>query len=164
MDVITKSQISFFNEYHEFYATEPNPEDISSTMTFESQASWEGRYPVTVGQHTTFSYHTTAGATTDDGNEIILSTNTGATLNIVSDPGTLGNRLEGGDKCNQGTSAADLGIVLENKYNWVLLIANADFDNDNADGLCTSVFRRIHVTASSDGPNANGYTILYPGH
>lgn len=165
LNAISKSEISFFNEQREFYATEQNPQDISSTMTFESQPTWDGHvYPVPIGQHTNFSYHVVAGATTRTGIEIVTSPNTGATLNIISDPGILGNRIVGGAKCNQATTAADLGIVLENNYNWALLIANADFDNDNTDGLCTSVFQRLHVTAASGGPNSTGYAILNSGH
>jgi prepilin-type N-terminal cleavage/methylation domain-containing protein len=169
LDVMGKSQMTFYNENSEFFNIGPpeNPLIIQANMVIESDANWERfGYPVAVGNNVFFSYRTWAGKTDGSGTEIInpVLSVTGLGFMEASEPGMSRGQQPSGVACNGSISADTLGVSLEPNYSWAVLHAVGDLNGDQGD-LCTAVSRVIVSSAATNNlPGfAGGFILINTG-
>ena len=64
-------------------------------------------------------------------------------------------------KCNRPSpSPLDLGVVLSNNYDWAVITAVADLNNNNNNGLCTAVYQLIQASDTTEHKPSAGPIVL----
>lgn len=167
VEVLAKKEISFFYENKEFKTlAAPNPQELDPAMVI-TNVSWDSDWlPMPNGSHAIFSYAVGAGKTDESGTELITSAlnpsilyPVGYLYNYVRRTYASGALV----RCNNLMTAASLGAVSVPNYNYVLIGATADLNND-VSTTCTSVLKLVEASpATGLVPSKSGFILLNVG-
>lgn len=168
LDNITKSQIKFFNENHEFGNLGSNPLYNHPTQTFASDNQWElFGYPIVPGSSLYFNYLASAGKVDASGTEVGPSV-AGNSLDIVNGNnrvirarvGVAGSYV----MCNSASTPETFGVTAQPNYNWVFVSAVGNLNNAN-NTTCTAIARIIEVSDATNQVPAmdKGFIVLNAG-
>jgi prepilin-type N-terminal cleavage/methylation domain-containing protein len=166
IDIMTKNELSFFNENKEFFSTTANPEIVvAGIMTIEPNATWDQfGYAVAQDANVYFSYLALAGKLDGSGVPIPFSTLGNANF-AIDGVGVTARDQDSGSSCRSGgsPSATTLGIAAQNNLDWAVLSAVANFDGI-ADTSCTTIARIIRTDpANNTGPYSSGFITFDKG-
>jgi prepilin-type N-terminal cleavage/methylation domain-containing protein len=168
MEVLGKSQITYYSDNREFYhLAQINPQFLENRV-FISHAAWDPfGYPIPVGSNLIFAYRSQAGKTDGSGTELTAPGDSLSGQGFIdsSDGDILWASYQDGTPCNSGAATATaLGVTIQNNYDWTIITAVADMDGDPTNG-CTSVYRVLQSTnATQKVPEyASSYVLMSPG-
>jgi type II secretory pathway pseudopilin PulG len=152
MGALGEHEISYFLDNNEFAFLQTNPENLVKPMLITDDREWEivGN-PIAIGTPTFFSYSGLAGKVDDSGTEYDTSPLNGRTFFLLSNGGMFNLKpVDGGPPggCNSGITSSTLGLSVTPNYDFVILGAVANF-NENSDPLCTVVVRVLEASPSN---------------
>jgi len=166
IDVISKGQIAFFSQNQEFLSiSSPIPEYISQPMVVQSDAEWERfGYPAAVGSSLFFSYKTWAGKIDGSGTEVAAGVVSGNNFSTLAEDGpSRGHYSSMGPTCNAGLISAEiLGATAQPNFDWAILYAVGDLNNDQG-SLCTAIAKRISKSGTDKDTVSSGFVSMNVG-
>ncbi len=155
IDALTKKEVSYFADNNEFLTLDSNPSALTSGMTIESDATWEQNgNPIAQGTNVYFSYAALAGGLDEAGLGI---------TGIGTDSATIGLNTDSGS-CRDSSTPEDFGVVPQNNFRFVEILAQGNLDGTSADQKCTVLVKIIQTDpANSGGPTSTPIIILNKG-
>jgi prepilin-type N-terminal cleavage/methylation domain-containing protein len=171
IDSIKTSEISYFMDAssgvanNEFFYLAPNPVTLNYPLTLTNYGGTSLMAGLPIGSNVHFSYRTPMGKTDAAGAELSNSPLTGLpTFQRVGDSGALSGRSTSPSfTCNPGVTAASYGVTTQPNYDWILIAGIGDL-NGNADTSCTTVFKMIDVSNSTNRvPSQRAFVIVNLG-
>jgi len=166
MDNIAKSEIAFYNDNSEFFTLNPNPATLTSSSVIESSATWDTfGYPVAVGSNVYFNYQALAGKIDSVGTDPTAATYPGNTLVPTSQNDVIGAVTDLGECSRDSSTPATYGVTAQNGLDWFIVSANADLNNNNDNGLCTSIIKVFQTDPSANASiSSSGFVVLNKGN
>lgn len=166
IDNIRKKEYAYYGEFTEFFQLgASNPDPIDYPMYITNSSEWNNWYPNTVGSRVLFSYSVAAGKIDGSGTQLAVSAKTG---NLFTSDATIASsnvrrQQSNGVRCNTNFAATDLGAVVQANYDWLIVSAVGDLNEDKTT-TCTGIVQFVDVTGTDGSPSAGGITHFYTGN
>lgn len=166
IDNIRKKQYAYFAEFNEFYwLGAANPDPIDFPMYITNSSEWNNWYPNTVGSRVLFSYSASAGKIDESGTQLSVSPKTGNSFvpDATAASANVRRQIIGGTRCNANMAATALGAVVQANYDWLIISAVGDLNEDRTD-VCTAIVQFVDVTGTDGSPSASGLIHFFTGN
>lgn len=152
---LKQKQIAYFHEFNHFIHMPQNPPQASTSMVVEEipSAGYLGPivYPAPIGTQTYFSYQGYAGKVLANGTTCTGHVCGGTGFTVPESAYPLKIEMSGGGStCNNTNLISELIPAPTPSYDWSIISAVADLNNNNANEQCSAIYMVIHASPATE--------------